>query len=505
MAVLLVIGLVVADAITYTSLRSFLYGRLDDQLEASQRLAVRYLVFSERRGVPATADAINDRLSPSVYLLVVSRSGRVVLERPSGTPRRPDPKPVIPRSVRLSPQLGPARGPYRPNPYDFTLRSRGGISYRADAASVPQGTLIVAVSLAQTDATTSSLVRIELAVSAAVLLALCALAWGTVRAGLKPLDDMAREASAIASGDLSRRVEPAGGDTEVGHLGEALNAMLAQIEQGFDEKSATEARLRQFVADASHELRTPLTSIRGYAELVAKGAVANEEERQRALTRIKHEAVRMGGLVDDLLLLARLDQGRPLEEAPVELRRIWQDALRDAGMSAPDRPMELVAPTPVTVAGDRDRLVQVAHNLVRNAIVHTPRGSPVRVEIGVEDGMGVVKVVDAGPGLAPGQLARVFDRFYRADPSRTGSGSGLGLSIVRAIAEALGGRAWAEAGEGGGTVFGVAVPLFGGAVEHGDGRPQGAGAGVRKAGASGQPRPAAPPGRPAESGRLTTR
>jgi len=186
------------------------------------------------------------------------------------------------------------------------------------------------------------------------------------------------------------------------------------------------------------------------------------------------------------------------------LRRIWHDALHDARVSDPDRPMELVAPAPVTVAGDRDRLVQVAHNLVRNAIVHTPRGSPVRVEIGAEDGMGVVKVVDAGPGLAPGQLSRVFDRFYRADPSRTGSGSGLGLSIVRAIAEALGGRAWAEPGAGGGTVFGVAVPLFEGATGQG-GEPLGTAPGVRKAAASGQPRAQAAPGRPAPSGRLTAR
>src|SRR5579862_549143 len=473
MAVLLVIGLAAADSITYTALRSFLYGRLDDQLGSTVRLAVRYLVRSHNSGVSPSPDGVNDRLSSKYYVIVVARSGNVVLERPSGSPTRPDPRPNLPRSVRLSRTGGPTRGPYRPNPADFTLRSRGGVVYRAEAARVPQGTVILATPLTQIAATTSSLVRIELGVSGVVLLALCGLALWTVRRGLKPLDDMAHAAGAIASGDLSRRVEPAGPDTEVGRLGAALNAMLAQIERAFAEKSASEARLRQFVADASHELRTPLTSIRGYAELLAKGALSEERERYRALRRIEHEAARMGGLVDDLLLLARLDQGRPLERAPVDLRKICADALRDAHVADPDRPVELVAPGPVIVAGDLDRLAQVVHNLVRNALVHTPRAAPVRVEVGVAGEGGVLRVVDGGPGLTTAQLEQVFDRFYRADPSRTGAGSGLGLSIVRAIAESLGGRAWAEPAPGGGTVFGVEVPVY---EEERDGAGRAAGA-----------------------------
>jgi two-component system OmpR family sensor kinase len=462
MAVLLVIGLAVADVVTYTSLRSFLYGRLDDQLGASQRLAVRYLVYADHAAIAPTVEAIDDRLSPNVYVIVLARDGRTLLVRPSGLPRRPDPRPSVPRSIRLSPQIGPARGPYRPNPYDVTLRAPSGVSYRALAARVPQGTVIVAVPLTQTTATTSSLVRIEVGVSLAVLLALCVLALWTLRRGLKPLDDMAKEAGAIASGDLSRRVEPAGDETEVGRLGAALNAMLAQIEQAFREKSESEARLRQFVADASHELRTPLTSIRGYAELLGKGAFTDEPERLRALRRVEHEAARMGGLVDDLLLLARLDQGRPLERAPVDLRRVCRDALNDAGVSEPDRRLELVAASPVVVAGDRDRLAQVAHNLVRNALVHSAAGGAVRVEVTASRGMGRLRVVDGGPAIPAAQLARVFDRFYRGDPSRTGAGSGLGLSIVRAIAEALGGRAWAESEGEGGNAFNVEVPLFDG-------------------------------------------
>jgi two-component system OmpR family sensor kinase len=467
MAVLLVIGLAVADIVTYTSLRSFLYGRLDSELASAQTGAVRYLLYVDRRGTPPTAEGIADRINTDVYVMVLGRTGSVITARPSGTtPRRPNPPPVVPRSVRLSPEIGPARGPYRPNPYNFTLAGKGGTSYRADAARVPQGTVIVAVELTQTNSTMTSLVRIEAGVSAAVLLALCVLALWTVRRGLRPLDDMAKTAGEIASGaDLGRRIEPADEETEVGRLGSALNTMLGRIEEAFAEKSDSEARLRQFVADASHELRTPLTSIRGYAELLGKGGFADDDERKRALRRVEHEASRMSGLVDDLLLLARLDQGRPLDRAPVDLRRVCRDALDDAQLTAPDRSVELVAPDAVIVSGDRDRLAQVAHNLVRNAIVHTPAGTPVRLEVTAENGMGVLRVVDEGPGLTAERRVRVFDRFFRADRSRTGSGTGLGLAIVRAITEALDGRAWVQPRtDREGTVFGVEVPLDPGAA-----------------------------------------
>jgi two-component system OmpR family sensor kinase len=460
MAVLLLIGLAITDIVTYTSLRSFLYGRLDDQLESSQGVAVHYLDFAARRHLHPTPERVNDRVGQQVYVMLLAPTGRILLERPSGSPGRPNPQPVVPRSMRLSLPMATPEGPYRPNPNSFTLDSLGGTQYRAAAAAVPQGTVVTAIPLAQTNATMSSLVRIEVGVSLAVLLSLCALALWTVRRGLRPLDDMAETANAIASGDLARRVEPSGGESEVARLGSALNAMLTQIEAGFAETSASAARLRQFVADASHELRTPLTSIRGYAELLRKGAFPDEEERLRALRRVEHEATRMGGLVDDLLLLARLDQGRPLERAPVDLRRVFRDAVDDAQMTDPARPIELVAPVPVTVAGDRDRIAQVAHNLVRNALVHTPPGTPVRVEVAADATTGTARVVDHGPGLTAVRLSLVFDRFYRADPARTGEGTGLGLSIVRAIAEALGGRAWAEGHPGGGTVFCVALPLY---------------------------------------------
>jgi two-component system OmpR family sensor kinase len=333
------------------------------------------------------------------------------------------------------------------------------VHYRAQALTVPQGTLITAIPLNPTDATLSKLLRIELLVSVAVVAALCVLALWTVRRGLRPLDHMTRTAGAIASGDLTRRVETEDEGTEVGRLGTAFNSMLTQIESAFGQKSASEERLRQFVADASHELRTPLTSIRGYAELLRKGVFADQESRDRALGRIEHEAGRMGGLVDDLLLLARLDQGRPLERRPVDLKRICRDAVDDARAAAPGRPVELVADGPVVVLGDNDRLAQVAHNLVRNALTHTPAGTPVIVTVMVEDQMGVLAVRDRGQGLEQPQAERVFDRFFRGDASRTGQGTGLGLSIVRAIAEALGGRARVTTLPGEGCIFTVEIPL----------------------------------------------
>lgn len=459
MALFLVIGLAVADVVTYSAVRSFLLGRIDAQLFGSQRVAGRYLYHSSQVHRAPSAAALDDRIGPDVYVMVVAPDGRTLVSRPSGTPFSPDPAPMLPRALRLSSGYTQLNGPYHPNPADFDLSSASGVRYRVEATAVPQGTLLTAVPLTSTNDTLGSLLRTELVVSVAVIAALCVLALWTVRRGLRPLDDMASTAGAIASGDLTRRVATDDAGTEVGRLGAALNSMLAQIEAAFAQKSASESRLRQFVADASHELRTPLTSIRGYAELLRKGAFRSREEQERALARVEGEATRMGGLVDDLLFLARLDQGRPLERTPVDLRRVCEEAVDDARLGDPARPVTLDAPAPVVVSGDRDRLSQVAHNLVRNALVHTPPGTPVHVAVSSEGPMGVLRVADAGPGLPDGADARVFDRFYRADQSRTGQSTGLGLAIVRAIAEALDGRAWVHSRPGKGATFGVQVPL----------------------------------------------
>jgi two-component system OmpR family sensor kinase len=235
--------------------------------------------------------------------------------------------------------------------------------------------------------------------------------------------------------------------------------MLARIEEAFAQRAATEARLRRFVADASHELRTPLTSIRGYADLYRQGALRTRSELDEAMRRVEQEAARMGGLVDDLLLLARLDQGRPLERSPVRLDELVDDAVRDARAVEPDRPITLSA-RPVTVEGDEARLRQALGNLLANARVHTPPGTPVDVSVAAEDGWGLVQVADGGPGLAPEVAERVFERFYRADTARTraGGGTGLGLAIVAGVVEAHGGTVRVESAPGEGARFSLRLP-----------------------------------------------
>jgi two-component system OmpR family sensor kinase len=318
--------------------------------------------------------------------------------------------------------------------------------------------MFVALSLNPTNDTLASLRRIEIVASIAVLLIMGSLALWLVRRDLRPLREMAKTADAIASGDLGRRVPEETPTTEVGRLGTALNEMLAQIESAFAEKSASEERLRQFVADASHELRTPLTSIRGYAELLRRGGFSDEAGTRRALQRVEDEAKRMGGLVEDLLLLAELDRGRPLQAAPVGLQQICADVVADTNAFDHGHTLRMTRGDEVVVVGDAERLTQVAHNLVRNALAHTPPRSIVRVSVHAEQGMGVIRVADNGPGIDPAMASRVFDRFYRGDPARSGSGTGLGLAIVRAIASALGGTAEVEARAHGACVL-VRIPL----------------------------------------------
>jgi two-component system OmpR family sensor kinase len=377
-----------------------------------------------------------------------------------------DPQPILPAKLRVIPEprstrFGVRHGTFRPDPDTFTVNAldNPGVHYRSSAVAVPEGTLVVAISINPTNDTLNSLLRVELGASAAVILVLCILGVWIIRRGLRPLEDMTQTARAIASGDLTRRVPATDEESEVGRLGAALNVMLTQIETAFKEQAASEGRLRQFVADASHELRTPLTSIRGYTELLQRGAITDEDGRRKALARVEEEATRMGGLVDDLLLLARLDQGRPLEVTGVDLRAVFANAIADALTVDPDRPIELEAKELIMVAGDRDRLNQVAHNLVRNCLEHTPPGSAITVRVTRHAPFGVAQVIDAGPGIAPEELNRVFDRFYRGDASRSSAGTGLGLSIVSAIALALGGTARVESTPGHGATFTVEIPL----------------------------------------------
>jgi two-component system OmpR family sensor kinase len=272
---------------------------------------------------------------------------------------------------------------------------------------------------------------------------------------------MGETAGAIAAGDLTRRVEPADDRTEVGRLGLALNAMLTQIESAFEERRASEDRLRRFVADASHELRTPLTSIRGYAELFRRGAADRPEDLSKAMGRIEAEAARMGILVEDLLLLARVDESRPLERERLDLAALAAEAVDDARIAAPERRVELAAVADVAVIGDRVRLRQVLDNLLDNVRAHTPAEVRTAVRVSAEDDEAVLGVEDDGPGLDVDDVDRVFERFYRTDASRARSsgGSGLGLSIVAAVVAAHGGTVSADRSPLGGARFRVRLPL----------------------------------------------
>jgi two-component system OmpR family sensor kinase len=470
MSILLVAGLLVADIVTYVSVRSFLYGRADETLSSSEELAFDYVALATQHKRPLSAADISRHVSPDVYVLIISPQGKVLVRRPSGSPARPNPAPLVSSSVPMqrdpsdtTHSFGRYAGTFRPDPNAVIVGSKGDPDgeYRAVAVDVPQGTVFLAISLNPTNDTLSSLRRVEFLASIVVVLIMGMLALWLVRRDLRPLREMAKTADAIASGDLGRRVPEESPATEVGRLGTALNEMLTQIESAFAEKSASEERLRQFVADASHELRTPLTSIRGYAELLRRGGFSDEAGTRKALQRVEDEAKRMGGLVEDLLLLAELDRGRPLRAEPVSLHRICSDVVEDTNAFDHGH-MLIMGPgsgSEVVVLGDAERLTQVAHNLVRNALAHTPAGSTVRVSARAENGMGVIRVTDNGPGIDPAIATRIFDRFYRGDPARSGPGTGLGLAIVQAIAVALGGTAEVESRPGHGASVLVRIPL----------------------------------------------
>ncbi len=335
--------------------------------------------------------------------------------------------------------------------------------------------LHLGVNLSTVETPVSRLVFVELLFGGGALILLAMIGVAMVRASLRPLREIERTAAAIAQGDLSRRVPDEGGDdeprTEVGRLGRALNTMLGQIEAAFTARAQSEARsrrseerMRQFVADASHELRTPLTTIRGFAELYRQVAGQDPEQAEKLVRRIEEEAARMGLLVEDLLLLARLDEERPLAPVELDLRVITGDAVSAARVVAPDREITLENPAgPVTVRADESRIRQVIGNLMTNALTHTPAGTPVWLRLREEDGHAVVEVADRGPGLRPEQAERVFERFYRVDAARTrregSSGSGLGLAIVAALVSAHGGMVDVDTAPGQGATFRVLLPI----------------------------------------------
>jgi two-component system OmpR family sensor kinase len=463
-------GLVVADVVIYNQLGSFLNGRTDQELSQSAQTVANGLdrCLSEPGPLGAGPFDCNQyfRFGPGstlpvgTYVKLLDGSGNVVI---GGflTPNTPtSATPALPGQL-------PGSTSQSTSAEYFSAQSLGGnaLRYRCLAEAVSLngggGTLVVAFPTTDIAGTLGRLEWIEGIVTLAVLLALGSLAWWIVRRGLRPLDQMAETAGAIAQGDLTRRVPVDDGNTEVGQLGIALNTMLGNIEHAFDARAASEERLRRFLADASHELRTPLTSIRGYAEMFDRGARDRPQDLATAMRHIRTEADRMSELVSDLLLLARLDRERPLEHERLDLSHVVGAAVDAARVSAPERAISFADPGDVPVEGDASRLRQVADNLLANAERHTPPGTPISVRLGLDGPSAVLEVQDQGPGIAAQEQERIFEPFHRADASRTRStgGMGLGLAIVAAITRAHGGTVGVESNGAGGSTFWVRLPV----------------------------------------------
>jgi two-component system OmpR family sensor kinase len=346
----------------------------------------------------------------------------------------------------------------------FTI-SAPGADFRVLARVLPSelGSVVVAQSLDNVDNTIHQLQILFIFIGLVALLLIGLASRKVIDIGLKPLAEVETTAESIAGGNLSARLPDAKPDTEVGRLVSSLNQMLTRIEGAFSAQTESENRLRRFVADASHELRTPLTAIRGFAELNRQGAVQGKEATNELIVRIEKESMRMGALVEDLLLLARLDQSRELEKNPVNIRSVVEEVVASARAAGPDHPISISIPDgDIYILGDGNRVHQVIANLLANARTHTPVGTSISVVVTQDDNGTSISVTDKGPGLSNQDQERIFERFFRADPSRTRTtdeGSGLGLSIVDAVMRAHGGRVSVTSKLGEGATFTLFFPV----------------------------------------------
>lgn len=445
------LALVAADVATYSSLRKFLYDRLDQGMQQSQGFLAQGSGSPNPCAGPSSTQAAR-MPSTSVAPAVGSPGGSVGTD--AGDGGGPAPNALGTEFVQLRTSFGqvvanttcrayvedkayeprlpatlPAVGGHGADVaayFDAPATAPGGPDFRVRVSKLSDGYLLVqAVPLSSTEGTLHQLMLIELAVTAAALLVALAGGWWLVRLGLRPLAAVEKTAEAIAGGDnLETRVRVDDERTEVGRLGRSLNRMLERIETAFAARLASEARLReserrlrQFVGDASHELRTPVAAVSAYAELFERGASTRVEDLARVMAGIRSETARMERLVDDLLLLARLDEGQPLASEPVELVSLCAEALATARAVGPDWPVNLVAAHPVEVAGDPLRLRQVLDNLLANVRAHTPPGTACTVSVAEEGDDALVTVADRGPGMDPEEAARVFERWLFRDSS----------------------------------------------------------------------------------------
>jgi two-component system, OmpR family, sensor kinase len=467
LGVVAVAALLAADVATYSALRSFLFTQVDKSLDATyQNLSQG---GSGGPGGQFGPGGGPQRVGSDTFVEVVDASGRVTEMTPAYqgysnvelTPR-------LPSDLDL-PSSSPSGSDSQAVYFNASSVQSGGPEFRVRACTLADDqALIVAVPLSATYGTLHHLLLVEIAVTAGALLLAGGIGWWLVRLGLRPLRDIESTAGAIAQGHLSQRVPEGRPNTEVGRLAAALNVMLSRIQGAFAQRDATEAalrqsegRLRRFVADASHELRTPVAAVSAYAELFERGAESRPKDLARVMKGIRGETARMSSLVEDLLLLARLDESRPVERAPLDLVEVARDAVEAARAVGPDWSVRLATGDPVVVSGDRGRLRQVFDNLLSNVRAHTPPGTNATVTVTTEGDDALCRIEDDGPGITAQEAERVFERFFRADPSRSraSGGAGLGLSIVAAIVAAHGGSVDAHPAAARGSVFTVKVPL----------------------------------------------
>jgi two-component system OmpR family sensor kinase len=442
-------------------LHANLISRDDTQLRAFATLTAKRHALPPRP-VSSRLPPPGDMPLPSAFLLeIVNSDGSIRQVVRTGSHGQDQPP---------APRL--AASELRATTTPFTVQT-GSHAWRVLVQALPGNRYgVVALSLDNILPVVGQLALIELLAGLMALGLLMVTGFWLIRASLAPLSDIEHTAESIAAGDLSQRIPDYRAGTEIGRLAAALNTMLARIEAAYQARAegerraqGSEERLRRFVADASHELRTPLTSIRGFADFHAQqGNAADRAETDRLMSRIRQEATRMGELVNDLLLLAHLDEQRTLDLRPVDLSSLAAEVVRDFQTLQPDRPLAMrTEPEPVIVIADEARMLQVIANLLSNALHHTPPGTPVNVSVCSGDGEAHLTVADRGPGMSRQQAERAFERFYRADPARgrASGGSGLGLSIVAALVSAHGGRAEVNTAPGHGCTFHIWVPLAG--------------------------------------------
>jgi len=479
--IIALVAVVVADVVTYSSLESFLNQRIDDQLD-QQAAGLDHLLSDggtlptsfcagSGRPLPAGAGAGQNPGGPDGGPSNAAVTDALQIRTSTGAIVDSQSCSAYVNDTAYTPELTKTiSGITSTTPVTqcvyFTVSSQqaGGPSFRVRASALQNGdVLIVAQPLGDTGSTLHHLLLVELAVTgAAVVIALLAGLW-LVQIGLRPLRDMERTAESIAGGNLTERVPGENDTTEVGRLARTLNVMLGRIETAFSARlaserrlRASEQRLRRFVADASHELRTPISAISAYAELFGRGASEQKADLERLMGGIQNETSRMEHLVSDLLLLARLDEGRPMEQRSVDLVALCAEAVHTASTVGPAWPVTFEASQPIEVMGDATSLRQIVDNLLGNVRAHTPAGTTARVSVEPDgEGGAVISVADDGPGMDPEQAEHVFERFWRSDPSRSRvhGGAGLGLSIVSAIVAAHGGSVSAHAEIGRGSTF----------------------------------------------------